>query len=84
MVGMATIIEGYPLYTEATNEKGLSIAGLKFPGNACYLEAKENKKNVTPFELIPWILGTFTTVEEVKQLYRKRQLSIFRLTIKFH
>ena len=28
--------EGYPLYAEAVNEKGLYMAGLNFPGNACY------------------------------------------------
>ena len=27
MIGMATVVEGYPLYYEATNEKGLSMAG---------------------------------------------------------
>lgn len=35
-IGAATIIDGYPLYAEATNEKGLSIAGLNFPENAFY------------------------------------------------
>ena len=25
MIGMATVVENYPLYAEATNEKGLSI-----------------------------------------------------------
>lgn len=36
MIGMATVVQNYPLYAEATNEKGLSIAGLYFPGNACF------------------------------------------------
>ena len=34
MIGMAFVQENYPLYYDATNEKGLSIAGLNFPGNA--------------------------------------------------
>ena len=36
MVGMARVEQDYPLYAEATNEKGLSMAGLYFPGNAVY------------------------------------------------
>ena len=36
MIGMATIAHGYPLYYEATNEHGLSVAGLNFPGLAVY------------------------------------------------
>lgn len=30
MIGMATVVSNYPLYAEATNEKGLSMAGLYF------------------------------------------------------
>ena len=57
IIGMATVVEDYPLYYEATNEKGLSIAGLNFPENADYKPYAEDKDNITPFELIPWILG---------------------------
>jgi hypothetical protein len=31
MIGMACVIDDFPLYFEAMNEKGLSIAGLNFP-----------------------------------------------------
>lgn len=65
MIGMATVVNNYPLYVEATNEKGLSIAGLQFPDNAYYDEIKEDKINLTPFEFIPWILGNFASVEEL-------------------
>ena len=34
MIGMATVVDDFPLYYEATNEKGLSMAGLNFPENA--------------------------------------------------
>lgn len=67
LIGMATVCEGHPLYYEATNEYGLSIAGLNFPGNARYLPPKEGMTNLAPFELIPWLLGRCTTVEEAKQ-----------------
>ena len=36
IIGMAYVLEGYPLYYDATNEKGLSMAGLNFPGSAAY------------------------------------------------
>ena len=68
MIGMAYISEDYPLYYDATNEKGLSIAGLKFPENADYKPYAEGKDNVAPFELIPWILGQCKSVSEAKRL----------------
>ncbi len=64
MIGMAYVVDNYPLYYDATNEKGLSMAGLNFPGNAVYPEYQEGKDNITPFEFIPWILGKCSTVEE--------------------
>lgn len=64
MIGMATISGGYPLYYDATNEKGLSLAGLNFPQNAVYYPKRETKDNITPFELIPWILGQCERVDE--------------------
>ena len=36
LIGIATVVNGYPLYYDATNEYGLSMAGLNFPGNAVY------------------------------------------------
>lgn len=64
MIGMATVSGGYPLYYEATNEKGLSLAGLNFPGNAVYYPEVDDKNNIAPFELIPWLLGQCATVTE--------------------
>lgn len=67
IIGMATVVEGYPLYFDATNEKGLSMAGLNFPGNADYKPYVIGKENVAPFELILWILGQCATVKEAKE-----------------
>ena len=64
MIGMATLSKNYPLYYEATNEKGLSLAGLNFPGNAVYHPRDPQKENLAPFELIPWLLGRCATVTE--------------------
>lgn len=64
MIGMAAIADGYPLYFEASNEKGLSLAGLNFPGNAVYYPYSKDKDNIAPFELIPWLLAQCSCVEE--------------------
>ena len=74
MNGMATVVEDYPLYYEAANEKGLSMAGLNFPENAVYFGFAEEKDNVTPFELIPWILAQCACVDEAKALLEKINL----------
>jgi choloylglycine hydrolase len=68
MIGMATISEGYPLYYDATNEQGLSIAALNFPGNAKYLPKTSNFDNIAPFELIPWVLGQCKSTEDAQKL----------------
>ncbi len=68
MIGMATVVDGYPLYYEATNEKGLSMAGLNFPDNADYKPYTEGRDNITPFELIPWMLGKCADTAEAKEL----------------
>ena len=74
MIGMAYILDEYPLYYDATNEKGLSIAGLNFPGNADYKPYCEGKDNITPFELIPWILGQCESVTKAEKLLKKINL----------
>lgn len=74
MIGMAYVVADYPLYYEATNEKGLSMAGLNFPGNADYKEKQAGKDNVAPFEFIPWILGQCQSVKEAKRLLSRINL----------
>ena len=66
MIGMAMVVDNYPLYYDATNEKGLSMAGLNFPGNAVFHPVKAQHDNITPFEFIPWILGQCTTTQEAE------------------
>lgn len=67
LIGMAAAIDNYPLYFEATNEKGLSMAGLNFPENAFYQEYEEGKENVAPFELIPYLLGKCENITDVRE-----------------
>lgn len=74
LIGMAHVAEGYPLYYDAVNEKGLGMAGLNFVGNAHYTDIKEGKYNVAPFEFIPWILGQCATVKEARERIKNLNL----------
>ncbi len=74
MIGMACVMQDYPLYYDAINEKGLGIAGLNFVGNAYYHQPMEGKDNITQFELIPWILGKCATVKEARRLLEHMNL----------
>ncbi len=74
LIGVATVADGYPLYYDATNEKGLSLAGLNFPENAVYYANIDGLDNIAPFELIPWILGQCATAAEALQMLSKLNL----------
>ena len=79
LIGMAFVAEGYPLYYDAVNEKGLGMAGLNFVGNAAYEEAlpedETEVSQVAQFEFIPWILTQCATVAEARE-----KLAAMRLT----
>lgn len=68
LIGMAHLEDGYPLYYDAVNEKGLGMAGLNFVGNACYSEETEGADNIAQFEIIPWVLVQCRSVKEAKEL----------------
>lgn len=74
IIGMAHIAEGYPLYYDGINEKGLGMAGLNFVGNAHYNEFADGKDNVAQFEFLPWILGQCATVKEARELVERINL----------
>ena len=71
MIGMAFVADGYPLYYDAVNEKGLGMAGLNFVGNAVYEDAavnvKTNEVQVAQFEFVPWVLGQCGSVTEARK-----------------
>ncbi len=71
IIGIATVADGYPLYYDAVNEKGLGVAGLNFPDNAHYFPISNEKESIAPFELIPWMLSQFASVDEVKENLNK-------------
>ncbi len=68
IIGIATVVNNYPLYYDAVNEKGLGIAGLNFPNNAQYSSIKADKINLAPFELIPFILAQCHSVSDAVKL----------------
>lgn len=68
MIGVAHVADGYPLYYDGVNEKGLAMASLAFPHEAVYHEKKKDKRNISPAELIPYILGKCQNVSEAKLL----------------
>ena len=74
MIGMAYVVDGYPLYYDGTNEKGVSVAGLRFAGNAHYPEPAEGKDNISPFELIPWLLTQCKDMKSVRKLLERVNL----------
>ena len=75
MIGIAHVAEGYPLYYDAANEKGVCMAGLNFPGYAHYQKSCDQKKNVASFEFIPWVLGQCGSIKDVQELLQGLQLT---------
>lgn len=71
IIGMATIVDEYPLYYDGTNEHGLSMAGLNFSGNAWYGESVGEQVNVASFEILIWILGKCKNVKETMEILKK-------------
>lgn len=74
MLGVAHVAGEYPLYYDAVNEKGLAMAGLNFPHSARYLPKQAGKRNIAPFELIPWVLGQCADCLQARQLLERTNL----------
>jgi len=75
IIGMAYVRDGYPLYYDAVNEKGLCMAGLNFVGNAFYRKAESDKINLAQFEFIPYILGKCASVKGALKELKKINLA---------
>jgi len=75
MIGMAHVLDDYPLYFDAVNEKGLAMAGLNFVGYADYKEPDSQKDNIAHFEFIPWILAQCASVKEARERIEKLNLT---------
>ncbi len=75
LIGMACVADGYPLYYDAVNEKGLCMAGLRFAGNAVYGKVEHGWENVAVFEFIPWLLGRCASVAEARKCLGRVKLT---------
>ena len=72
IIGMASVVESYPLYAEGVNESGVYMAGLNFPGNA-YFKAPDGRTNeVGQGELIAYVLCFCKDLGEAKELLASR------------
>ena len=68
MIGTAHVSDGYPMYYDAVNEKGLGMTGLNFAVSAHYAEPQDGKQNIAQFEFIPWVLSQYATIEQARSL----------------
>ena len=61
---------GYDVIVDGINEKGLYLRILYFPGWAAYNDVTSNSANaadaMSPHEIGNWVLGTCTTIEDVR------------------
>ena len=67
IIGMAMVVDGFPLFFDAANEHGLAIAALRFADNAQYFPNISHKTNVASFEVIPYLLSKYKSIAEVKE-----------------
>ena len=75
IIGTAHVADGFPLYYDAVNEKGLGMAGLNFVGSAQYAEVVPDWENIAQFEFIPRLLGRCATLAEAREALRTLNLT---------
>ncbi len=78
IIGVATVSEGFPLYYDAVNETGLCMAGLNFPKNAVYQDFDNEKTNIAPFELVPYILSRCKNVDDA--LFELKDINLWDIS----
>ena len=67
-IGMAAVVDGFPLYADGMNESGVCIAALDFKGNAHYPPLPQGgRRGIAPFEVIPYILGKCESLADVRK-----------------
>ncbi len=71
IIGIGTLIDGYPMYFDATNEYGLAMAALNFVGNAKYKKSTGAPNEVAVYELIPYILRNAKNTAEARCILEK-------------
>ena len=68
-MGMATVVNGFPLYADGLNEHGVCIAALDFKENAHYpTEPAGARRGIAPFEVIPYVLSLCKNLLDAKRV----------------
>ena len=75
IIGMATISSHYPLYYDATNEKGLSMAGIEFPRKCGICQSQERRRQCACLCFIPWVPGQCATISQAEELLLRTNLT---------
>ena len=82
IIGTAHVTDGYPMFYDAVNEKGLGMAGLNFVGNAVYREeilptegGVENAEHAAQYEFITWILSRCANVSQAREKLKTLNLT---------
>lgn len=67
-LGVGIVVDGFPLYFDLGNEKGLACAGLNFPGFAKYEDKDVEGKTNIPSYAFPFYIATqFASVDEAEE-----------------
>ena len=68
VLGMSVSSDGYFIFADGVNEKGLTCAILELPSQNIWADQLiEEKENILPYDVTFWILANFTTVKELKE-----------------
>ena len=70
VIGMAYVVQGYPLYFDGANECGLCMAGLNFTGNGKYEKSQGKDGEVPQFDLIAFVLSRCGSAFCAKELLK--------------
>jgi len=64
---------GKHMVVDGMNEKGMYAGALYLPGYASYptIKSETANKSMAPEDYIAWLLGNFSTIEEIKNNYNK-------------
>lgn len=75
IIGIGTVRDGYPLFYDCVNEKGLAAAGLNLPFSTKYSEPSKSGANISPFELLPYVLSCCDSIADAKKLLEQITLA---------
>ena len=72
LIGTAHIAGSYPLFYDAVNEAGVCIAGLNFPGNACYTGGDNS---IACYEIALYLLSKCESAREAVHVFTEKGIN---------